>query len=45
MLDNNKSLEERWRIFHPYWEKEKNTGYGQYVRISVKGLFGTDKNK
>src|SRR5690606_24082694 len=43
MLDNDSSLEERWNVFYPYWEKSKNTGYGQCVRISVKGLFGIDE--
>ncbi len=43
MQDTTNSMEERWNIFYPYWEKAKNTGYGQCVRITVKGLFETDE--
>ena len=42
ILDHSRSLEERWNIFFPYWDKAKNTGYGQCVRITVKGLFDED---
>jgi len=42
MLDNKKPGEERWNIFSTYWENSKNTGYGQALQITVKGLFNVD---
>ena len=42
IFDESKPLEERWAIFSPYWERAKNTGYAQCIRITAKGLFGVD---
>ena len=33
-------LSEIWGRFLPYWEKTKNTGYGQCIKITARDLFG-----
>lgn len=33
-------LSDRWARFKPYWEKTKNTGYGQCIKITARDLFG-----
>ncbi len=34
---------EKWDIVEPYWENCRNTGYGQCMDISVKGIYGVNK--
>ena len=43
MQDTANSLKSRWEVFYPYWQKAKNSGYGQCIQITVKGLFGIDE--
>ena len=43
MLDNKTSGEERWKVFSTWWENVKNTGYGQALQVTVKGLFDFDE--
>lgn len=38
----NTDLEEKWHIFAPWWERMKNTGYAQAVRLSIHKLYGED---
>ena len=33
-------LKKKWEVFAPFWEEIKLTGYGQYVLIAVRDLFG-----
>jgi len=42
MLDNKRPDGERWNVFAGYWENTKTTGYGQALKITVKGLFNVD---
>jgi uncharacterized protein len=34
------TLEERWEVFEPYWERIRHTGYGTCLRIAIRDLFG-----
>jgi predicted TIM-barrel fold metal-dependent hydrolase len=34
------SLEERWALLAPYWERIRHTGYGSCLRIAIGDLFG-----
>ena len=34
------TLEERWEVFEPYWDRIRHTGYGTCLRIAVRDLFG-----
>jgi len=43
MLDNKKPGEERWKVFSTWWENAKNTGYGEALQVTVKGLFDVDE--
>ena len=36
------SPEEKYRLVAPWWERAKHTGYGQAVRLTLKGLYGED---
>ncbi len=37
------SLEERWRLFEPWWEKTENTGYARSVAIAARDLYGIEE--
>jgi len=37
------SLEERWKLFYPYWEDIKNTGYAKALKIAAKGLYNINE--
>lgn len=36
------SVDRKWQIFAPYWDKMKNTGYGWAVDLAVRGYYGLD---
>lgn len=36
-------LEEKWKIFYPYWDLAKNTNYSKSAMIFLKDLFLQDK--
>jgi hypothetical protein len=38
--DKTVSIKERWNEFSNYWEKAKNTTYGEVILIAVKDLLG-----
>lgn len=38
--DHSLPLEERWRVFEPWWEKIQNTGYSRCVEIAARDLYG-----
>jgi predicted TIM-barrel fold metal-dependent hydrolase len=40
--DTSKPLEERWKVFEPWWEKVRNTGYSRCVEIAAHDLYGVD---
>jgi|YelNatPaOPRAMG01_1025707.scaffolds.fasta_scaffold11219_3 predicted TIM-barrel fold metal-dependent hydrolase len=33
-------IEERFKVFKPYWERIQNTGYARAINIAVKDLYG-----
>jgi hypothetical protein len=35
-------LEERWKLFAPYWRFTRSTGYGRCMLIAARDLFGVD---
>jgi predicted TIM-barrel fold metal-dependent hydrolase len=37
-----KSPKDKWKLLAPYWARVKHTGYGRYVRESVRALYGAD---
>jgi predicted TIM-barrel fold metal-dependent hydrolase len=40
--DTSKSLDDRWEIFEPWWEKMKNTTYARVLEIAARDLYGVD---
>ena len=40
--DASVPLDFRWRLFSPYWERAKTTGYGRALLIAVRDLYGID---
>ena len=42
LLDPNRSLEERWEKFEPFWGAARTTGYGRVLQIAARDLFGVD---
>jgi predicted TIM-barrel fold metal-dependent hydrolase len=40
--DSKLTLEERWRILEPYWQKIHNTGYARALNIAARDLYGVD---
>ena len=36
------SLDERWLIFEPWWEKIRNTGYARSLEIAARDLYEVD---
>lgn len=37
------SLEERWKLFEPWWERCQLTGYAQAFRIALRDLYGAEE--
>lgn len=42
LKSENGNIEEKWRIFEPYWEKSKNTTYCKTLVYAVKEIYGID---
>ena len=40
--ENEISLEEKWRIISPYWQKIQNTGYAKGILAATSNLFNID---
>jgi len=40
--DRGLPLNERWRLFAPFWEKIQNTSYARALNLAVKGLYNVD---
>jgi predicted TIM-barrel fold metal-dependent hydrolase len=38
----NASPMDKWRLFQPYWQHIRHTGYGRAVLLSIQRLFGED---
>ncbi|MFA7159844.1 MAG: amidohydrolase family protein [Kiritimatiellia bacterium] len=43
VMDPDASLDKRWRLFRPYYEFIKNTGFAQGVRRALKDLYGCNE--
>jgi predicted TIM-barrel fold metal-dependent hydrolase len=43
VADQRLPLAERWKLFAPYWEKTRNTGYLRAVEIALRDLFGAEE--
>jgi len=41
--DNRVEPAERWRLFEPFWNVAKFTGYGQALRIAVREIYGFEE--
>ena len=44
ILDPTQPLEQRWKIFSPFWENIKNTSYARVLNIASKDLYGDEIN-
>lgn len=40
---SDKSFQERWRIFDPYWKSIRLTGYSQAITEGIRDLLGFDE--
>jgi hypothetical protein len=40
--DTHTPLAERWKVFAPYWENVRHTGYGRVLEIVAKDIYGVD---
>lgn len=40
--DSSNSLDDRWKLFEPWWEKIKNTGYANAIEIATRDLYAVD---
>jgi hypothetical protein len=40
--DTSRTLDERWEIFEPWWEKTRNTAYARALEIAARGLYGVE---
>lgn len=38
--DRTLPVEERWRLFEPFWKTARLTGYGQALRIAIRDIYG-----
>ncbi|MGB9806857.1 MAG: amidohydrolase family protein [Thermoproteota archaeon] len=36
-------IEERFKVFKPYWERIQNTGYARAINVAIKGLYSVNK--
>lgn len=41
-MDCDMGPQEKFALIEPYWRKARNTGFGQAVRLTLKGLYGED---
>ncbi len=40
--DPSTSIDERWEVFEPWWEKVRNTGYSRCVETAARDLYGVE---
>jgi hypothetical protein len=40
--DSRVPLQERWRLFKPFWERVENTGFSRALKIAARDLYGVD---
>ncbi len=43
LIDDKRSILDRWRILEPYWSKASNTGYFTSIKIATRDLYGIDE--
>ena len=37
------SAAEKWRLFEPWWQFARFTGYGQALRIAIRDIYGFEE--
>jgi predicted TIM-barrel fold metal-dependent hydrolase len=42
LLDQALSLEERWKLFEPYWKRVELTSFARPIRIAAERFYGAD---
>ena len=40
--DTSRTLDERWGVFEPWWERMRNTAYARALEIAARGLYGVE---
>ena len=40
--DQKLPLDERWKLFEPFWKPARLTGYGQALRIAIRDVYGLE---
>ncbi len=40
--DKSVPLDERWKVFEPWWQCIRNTGYSKCIEIAARDLYGVD---
>ncbi|UCD44777.1 MAG: amidohydrolase family protein, partial [Candidatus Bathyarchaeota archaeon] len=40
--DTSRTLDERWEIFEPWWEKTRNTAYARALEIAARDLYSVE---
>jgi hypothetical protein len=40
--DTSRTLDERWEIFEPWWERTGNTAYARALEIAARDLYGVE---
>jgi len=43
LMDQSRSISERWRIVEPFWEASRYTGYGRALDIAARGIYGVKR--
>jgi hypothetical protein len=45
ILDPKQSLEKRWEILSPFWERIQNTAYARSLNVACRDLYGDELNE
>jgi len=40
--DTSRTLDERWEIFEPWWEKMRNTAYARALEIAARDIYNVN---
>lgn len=43
LIDEKRSISERWKLVEPYWSKASNTGYFACIKLAIRDLYGIDE--
>lgn len=42
LFDRSLTLEQRWRLLEPYWQRIRHSGYSQAILLAIRKLFGIE---